>query len=133
MSQVMLKLGKLKFAVDTAVYANLQREYNYNWSSQNRLQNTPVWHFTGLGEQIIQLGGCSYPGKMGSSCFFGELTKAAEQGKSLLLVSGTGEILGYWVVKSFSQKDSSFALGGVPQKVNFTIKLSYYGEQQHAL
>ncbi|MCP4018838.1 MAG: hypothetical protein GY735_22355, partial [Delftia sp.] len=45
----------------------------------------------------------------------------------------TGEILGYWLIKEVTQKDSFFAAGGLPRKVKFTLKLNYYGENSNAL
>ncbi len=133
MNQVMLKLGELKFEIATATYATLQRQWRFNWSSKNRLLNTPVWHFSGQGVQSISLEGTTYPGSAGVLSFFNNITTTAQAGKPLLMVSGTGEILGYWLIKEVTQKDSVFAAGGLPRKVKFTLKLNYYGENSNAL
>ena len=125
---VMLKLGQLKFSIDTAAYDSLQRSWNYNWQAQSRIGNIPALHYTGRGEDSITLPGTIYPGHSGTKDYMEQIAIEAEKGKPLLLVSGLGDILGYWAIKSLQKTSSNFFSDGQPRKITFNVQLSYYGE-----
>ena len=128
MSSLLLKLGNMKFSVSTAAYNSFARQWNYNWSAQDRLQNTPALHFNGTGAQTVSLQGVIYPPQYGQLTFVEDMAALAAGGKPLLMVSGTGKVLGYWSVKSISETGKVFLPGGIPRKITFSLKLEYYGE-----
>lgn len=125
---IMLKLGNLKFSIDTAAYNTLQRSWNYNWQAQSRIGNIPALHYTGRGEDTITLPGTIYPGQSGTKDYIEQIAAEAVKGKPLLLVSGMGDVMGYWVIKSVQKTSSNFFSDGQGRKIAFNVQLSYYGE-----
>lgn len=128
MTTVMLKLGDFKFSIRTAAFNEISRAFNFAWTSQSRLNNHPARHYTGEDEQTISLNCTAYPGQLGGRDVGLKLSEIAREGNPLQLVSGTGVVLGYWCIESVSLKDSYFR-GVLPQKQEFSLKLSYYGDQ----
>ena len=123
---IMMKLGSFVFQISTAVYQELSEKYKYNWSSQNRIGINPSLQFTGYSKSI-SLSGVFYPAKFGKS--IDDLIKLASDGKPLLMVSGTGKVLDYWVINDISQTKTIFINNGAAKKVNFSIELTFYGEK----
>jgi len=129
MNSVLLSLGTYKFSLATAAYESLQRQWQFSWAGQERLQNHVAKQFTGMGEQSITLPGTIYPGQYGDGKFIENLAAAAAQGKPLQLVSGTGSIMGFWCIESLQETRKVLFPDGTPRKIEFSIKLTYYGER----
>lgn len=129
MNSVLLNLGGYKFSLLTAAYESLQRQWQFNWPSQERLQNTGAKQFTGIGEQSINLPGTIFPGEYGQVDFIERLAETAANGSPLLLISGYGDIMGFWCVESISETRKIFFPDGAPRKIEFTIKITYYGDR----
>ncbi len=123
---VMMKLGTFNFETSTACFQELAQKYKYDWSSQKRIGHNPSLQFTGYSK-TVSLNGVFYPGVFGKS--IEDLIALANTGKPLLLVSGTGKILDYWVINDISQTKTIFFSNGKARKVTFDCNLSFYGEK----
>lgn len=128
-TSVLLKLGEFTFSVSTAAFQTLRRSHQYQWQSQARLGGGPALQYTGIGETSIELAGVIYPGVVGGVDQMRLIRSVAAKGAPLLLVAGTGDILGYWAVRGVQETGSHFFSDGVARKQDFSISLVFYGDR----
>ena len=69
-----------------------------------------------------------YPEFKGGTGQIDDLRALAATGQPQLLVSGTGKILGYWVIGSITEGQTKFAAFGVPRRQEFTINMRKYSD-----
>lgn len=128
MTQVLLKLGDFKFSIKTAALDKLKRTREYTWAATARPGARPALQFTGHGVESIALNGVIYPHEYGERDFIDKLAVKAAEGKPMILVAGTGDVLGYWVVTKVDDGHSRLFQNGVARKIEFGLSLNYYGE-----
>lgn len=131
-SKVMLALGKYRFSLDTAAYQQFQKTTAYLWPSQQRIGQHAQLQYVGPGSKEITLPGVIYPRYKGGFDQIQKMEDEAGKGEPLLLVTGTGNILGLWVIESINETGSIFLGNGAPRKIEFSLKLSYYGPAETA-
>ena len=128
-SKTLIKLGDFKFSVDTAAFSELRRVRSFSWASQQRMGQKPVLQYTGEGEESISFGGVIFP-TLGAGINQIETMKTmAGRGQPLLLVAGTGDVLGYWCITSVEETRAYLFADGVPRKQDFSLSLLYYGDR----
>ncbi|MBU2709313.1 phage tail protein [Zooshikella marina] len=127
-TSTLLKLGLFTFSIETAAFNQLQRAWSFTWSEQKRLGTIPQLQYTGEGQQTINLSGSVFPGQYGVVDTVEKMAILGRQGKPLLLVAGTGDLLDYWCITSVEQTNSYLDQQGQPRKINFSLAISYYGE-----
>jgi phage protein U len=123
-----LSLGDFEFRVDTATYQELTRVESYSWSDLERLRRRPLSHFTGVGAETITLSGVIYPhSRKAGIARVNELRELGRQGVPYELVSGLGEVLGEWTIRSVEEKQPGpYLSDGTPLRQDFTVSLSRY-------
>ncbi|UAA38226.1 phage tail protein [Paraneptunicella aestuarii] len=121
---MMMLLGQYHFSVDTAAYQSKSRTTSYRWGKQERLAVDPGLQFVGPGDDSISIEGVVYPHYKGGLAQLERMREEAGKGRSLLLIEGTGTILGRWVIESISENQTEFTKFGTPKRVNFTMSLS---------
>ena len=129
---VMLSLGSFQFSLNTAAYQELTRSTAYRWPAQERFGQHAARQFTGPGEDTITLTGVIYPEWRGSRDELDNLRSLAADGNPLLLVSGTGDILGRWIIEKIDEQQSIFADSGVARKQGFTVSLKFFDEGEQS-
>jgi len=132
-NEVMMSIGRYKFAANTAAYQELRRVSEYRWSEQQRIARDPAMQYTGKGRETIELSGVIYPAEFKTGDQVAEMRKAAADGKPLTLISAqgmVGEILGDWVIKRIEETGTIFAARGAPRKVEFRMFLQFYGSDK---
>jgi len=132
-NEVMMALGQYKFAANTAAYQELRRVSEYRWQEQGRIDRDPAMQYTGKGRETIELSGVIYPAEFKTGDQVAEMRKAAADGKPLTLISSrgmVGAIHGDWVIKRIEETGTIFAAGGAPRKVEFRMRLQFYGGDQ---
>ena len=127
-NRIMLALGDFRFEIGTAAYQSLQREHSYEWAVQDRLGRVGASQFTGRKPGTITLNGIIYPAFRGGLGQVQTMRDAAQNGEPLRLVSGTGKILGKWVITQVGETGKTFTDDGRPRRIDFTITLQEYGE-----
>lgn len=129
--RAMLRLtGELDFSfeVGTAAYQRFVSSRGSRWPEQERLGRLPALQHTGLSACEITLDGVAYPGLLGGSVkSMFDLRGLSLSQKPYLLTFGTGKVCGYWAVLDVSDTRSIFMDNGSPRKIEFSIKLKYYG------
>lgn len=123
MAKTMMKLGAFTFSLDTAAFQQLQRSTAYKWASQPRVGQPDALQFLGEGEDTITLSGVVYPHYWGGLRQVDDMRTQAGKGEPLILVEGTGAVLGKWVIMSVSETKKVFFSDGTPRKINFSMKI----------
>ncbi|MHC5170210.1 phage tail protein [Acinetobacter johnsonii] len=124
----MMRLGSYKFCIYTAAYQELNRTTNYKWGEQAVFGDWDNLQYLGQGEDTQSLTGVVYPEFKGGTSQIDELRALAATGIPQLLISGTGKILGYWVINSITEGQTKFAAFGVPRRQEFTINMRKYSD-----
>jgi len=124
----MLALGNYRFSVDTAAYQSFTRDLSFLWPTQQRFGGHAAPQFVGKGEFKRSLKGVIYPEYKGGLKQVDAMAVEASQGKPLQLVSGTGDILGYWCITTIHEEKKVFHRNGLPRKLDFSLELLFYGE-----
>lgn len=124
----MMILGEYTFSLATAAYQSFERSKAYRWAAQKRVGREAAMQFLGPGEETVSLPGTVYPHAFGSARQIASMRAQADKGEPLLLVDGLGNVLGFWVVLSVKETHSALFKDGVARRVDFDLKLRYYGE-----
>ena len=125
----MLAFGDVPFEAPVTAFQALKRVSEYRHPSQDRVHQRPIHQFTGLGRDSIDLDGVVFPGQLGGGLsHLAALRARAEAGEPRMLVAGTGEIFGKYVLVSIEeQRDRVFA-DGAPRRVTWRLRFERYGD-----
>jgi len=126
MAEVMLQLGFLQFSLDNAVYQRLNRSTEYRWARQPRVGSNDALQFTGYGPESIVIEGVIYPHFRGGLKQIDRMRTQASIGIPLPLVTGSGRVLGLWVVEAITEGQQVFAKRGIPRRQDFTMRIARY-------
>ncbi|EGM7553839.1 phage tail protein, partial [Escherichia coli] len=128
-ARVMLMLGDFAFSVDTTAYNQLTREAGWTWSEQARIGQQSLLQYTGKNGRTVRLEGESHAflGKSGTEAV-NTLYDLANKAEPQLLVSGEGDVLGWWVVERFSDSTDRFLPGGGHRNKKWSLELKHYAD-----
>lgn len=128
MATTMLALGSFKFSVSTAAYNELTQNHKWRWQSMQRVGNGDSLQYTGKDSPTISLTGLvsTTLGEVGIKQI-DTLQTLGDEERPHLLVSGLGDVLGYWVITDLYASHTKFLRGGVARSQSFTIELKFYG------
>ncbi|MGZ4953592.1 MAG: phage tail protein [Methylobacter sp.] len=129
MTNIMMRLGKFNFSINTAAYQQFNRSTAYRWQAQERFGQLPAQQYTGPGEDSITLSGEIYPDYAGGIHQIDDMRTEAEKGLPLLLVDGNGYVWRYWCIQSIEDAREVFLSNGMARKMTFNMKLTRYGEE----
>jgi hypothetical protein len=119
-----MSLGNFIFELKTAAFGSLHKSSEYRWSSTDVIGNPPVLQTLGCGADKIEMEGVIYHPAANP---IDELKNLAEEGKPQMMVDGSGNIHGNWVIKQIDETGSYFDKFGNPKKVEFKVSLERYG------
>lgn len=122
-TSVMMKLGAYQFSISTAAYQELTRRTEWRWPTQDLYGVLPGVQFTGPGGDTITLSGVIYAEYRGGLGQLDAMRALGASGAPQLLVTGSGTMMGRWVIESVEEKQSTFAAAGAPRKQEFTLQL----------
>ncbi len=120
---MMLMLGNYRFSVDMAAYQSKARSTSYRWGKQDRLTTNPALQFVGPGDDTMSIQGFILPHYKGGLGQVESMRQEAGKGESLLLLEGSGKVLGRWVIESITENQSTFFKDGTPKRIEFTLEL----------
>lgn len=115
-------LGMFPFSIPTAAYQQLQRSTNWRHPSNSRVGDLPAYQFLGRGEDTISLEGSIVP-EFGSQMSITALRTMGDTGKAFPLISGTGKVLGLYLINDLQETQTIFFKNGLPRKIEFSLKL----------
>lgn len=125
-----MTLGGFQFAITTAAHESLQRDTAYRWEKQDRLGREPAMQFIGQGEDKISLSGTIYPHFRGGLGQLNTMREIAGEGEPLQLIDGLGRVLGPYCITRVTEGQMAFVGPGIPRRVDFSLELARYGEDQ---
>ena len=118
--------GLFVFGVISAPFDNEQRTTQWRWPANNRTGAEPAYQFVGRGEDAITLSGVLMPEYSGGPMSLTMLREMAGRGEPYLLMRGTGEVLGYWLIESLNETRSELLPDGQAMKIEFQLALKRY-------
>ncbi len=131
-SDVMMGLGEtFIFSISTVAYSNLQRSDEWRWVEQTRFGKNDALQTTGRPNPVITLAGKTHAYFM-DGVGIGQIELLRQLGDAytpLQLVTGSGEVLGYWAITALTEAQTSFLMKGAPKQQEFTLTLKYYGDR----
>lgn len=127
---MMMGYGQFVFSLSTLAYQELQRQSAWRQPSNSRVGARPAKQFTGPGDDSITLSGVLVPEFMGKTVSLGELREMADAGLAWPLVTGSGEVLGAWVIESLSETRSVLMDNGAARRIEFQLQLARVDEQK---
>lgn len=123
---VMLSLGGFRFGLNTAAYQELSRSVEQRWSGQDRFGQLAALQYTGPGADTITLPGVIYPEFRGGLQQVERMRDLAGRGEPLSLITGTGRVLGRFVIERVEERQAIFAARGMARRIEFTLSLRRY-------
>ena len=127
-ARVMMMLGNFAFSIDTTAYNQLTREATWRWSEQERIGKQDLLQYTGKPGRTVRLEGQSHAFFRKGVDPVNDLFVLADQAKPQQLVSGEGDVLGWWVVIDFTDTTNRFLPGGGHRNKNWTMTLKHYAD-----
>ncbi|MFV0576058.1 MAG: phage tail protein [Vibrio sp.] len=126
---VMMSAGGFKFSISTAAYQSLTQSFAWKWASIEQFGQTDALHSTGDENPTISLEGTVYTqfGNVGNR----QIDKLIQIGNNktpILLATGLGDVMGYWVVTSVVKTQVEFLKNGASLKETFQMEFLYYGK-----
>lgn len=120
---MMLSFGMFPFEIGTAPFQELARSRSWRYGRTPRFGAREASQFLGAGDDEVTLSGAIIPGLAGTFWSIETLAQIADEGLAWPLVTGTGSVLGHYVVDKLEHKESTFLVDGLPRKGDFTISL----------
>lgn len=129
--------GEFLFRADGVAAKTISREASYRWPALDRLWNDPAVQFTGAGAETMQITaemlplwrdtGTRQPERLRS------LARAAlsqAEPEPFTLVTGTGDVLGEWVILDMEETVDPIGPGGAPLAQRVQLRLQRYTRDQ---
>lgn len=126
----MMALGQFIFGMDTLAFQELQRSTDWRHPSHSRVRARPARQFVGPGDDTITLTGLLVPEFKGNRRSLDQLRTMGDAGAAYALVSGTGAVMGAWVIVRIQETGSYFIAEGVARRVEFTLELARVDDDQ---
>ena len=129
----LLSIDSFTFEIGKATFDDLSHSLSARWAEQNRLLRAPALQFIGVGTLEKTISGTIHTandagGKAVGSKSLNALGAMMAAGIPYEVVSGDGKAFGKWVIRSINNRDSVFMDNGKARKQDFSVTISYYGE-----
>jgi phage protein U len=128
MLETMMALGAFRFCIETAAYDELFTTQDFEWAEQPIIGGPPELQYVGKSAKLRQFKGTIYTTFRGGIGQIEAMRVQAALAIPLLLVAGTGAVLGFWVITHIEHTETVFFADGMPMKVQFNIQIKQHGE-----
>ncbi|HHB1424471.1 TPA: phage tail protein [Serratia odorifera] len=126
--RVMLMLGDFEFSIDTATYNQLTREASWRWGEQERIGKADLLQYTGKSARSVKIEGEAHALFRNGVDAINDLYLLADKAEPQQLVSGAGDVLGWWVIMDFNDANTSFLPSGAPRKKTYSMTIKHYAD-----
>lgn len=123
---ILLSVGPHLFRVAARSYEEMERKAEASLAVLQRVGQHPSVQMMGPGEQTLTITGTLYAA-LGGSAEAEALLAEPALGRPLMLVTGTGRVLGRYVLRSVTQRDSEPTAAGVARRIAYDIAMVRYG------
>ena len=120
---MMMALDTFIFETDTLPYQEMAQNWAWRMARSERFQALPSVQFVGADASEITLTGALYNGQIGDFGALSTLIEMGNRGEAYQLMSGSGDVLGYFTIEEMNVRSSVFFIDGVPRKADFSLKL----------
>lgn len=130
---IQMTLGFFPFMLETASFDDFDHSTGFKWSSHERIGKRSTHQYLGVDEETVELSGTIYPAFVGQTLSLKSLRNMASNGKPYILISGTGHVLGEFIILDVKDKRSNFMDNGAAQKIDFSLSLKRYDDDKSLL
>ncbi|MGI4816364.1 MAG: phage tail protein [Janthinobacterium lividum] len=120
---MMMSLGQFVFSLTSAPFHKLQRQRSWKHATSSRIGARNASQFAGPGDDTITLNGLVAPETIGKIASITELGKMADSGDGYVLVDGTGNVYGAFVIDGLSETQTYHTSSGVARRIEFSLTL----------
>lgn len=120
---MMMALDTFIFETDSLPYQEMALQASWRYARSERFQALPSAQYLGEDAMDITLTGALFNGQIGNYGALATLSQMAGRGEAYQLMSGEGNVLGYFTIEALDVRNSLFFIDGVPRKADFSIKL----------
>ncbi|CAI1717226.1 phage tail protein [Serratia quinivorans] len=138
--------GDFIFQLSTLAYSKLSLSDVWTWAAQGRIGKPDLLQYTGKKRPTLKFDCELYATLINPSLLTMALTKyglindvsddpveqlrlQASMKTPLMLVAGTGKVMGFWVMTELSQVMDEFRPNSQAKHQTITLSLQYYGER----
>jgi len=121
---MMLSIGMFSFSLATAAYQDMQRQMSWRHATSERVGARSASQYIGPGDETITLSGIIAPPITGRARSLDTLRSMADEGRSLPLVDGAGNVYGRYIIASINETRALFFADGTPRRIEFQIALN---------
>jgi phage protein U len=129
----LMSLGLFAFSLQTAPFETLKRETAWRWAAKDRVGRAPAYQSLGPGEDSLTIDGTLIPTVTGGTANLDKLREMMSSGKAWILTAGTGQVMGKWFIEKVSETRSHMVINGAPRKIEFSLTLKAYPDDDDAL
>lgn len=119
-------LGPFTFSLATASPEEFERETGWKWVELDRIGNIPALQYVGKAAETITLKGKLVPPYTGGREQLDKLRQMGNSGKPYNLITGTGLVLGQFVIEQISDRTGNMMWDGRSRLTEFTLSLKKY-------
>ena len=137
-----MQVGSFRFEAPGVEYSELARRRQRRWAARERHGQPAALEDLGRDAETITLTGTVWVRSGADLDAFGVLREeaglapGADAAPLGVFVGGgddqSGEFAGMWVVNRLSTRERELRLGGIPARIDFTLQLTEYIEQEAA-
>lgn len=121
---MLLALGQFIFSTDNLCFSQIQRSRKYSYAANAVADGRDDYQYTGVGEDALTIPFVIYEAHgLGSRQAIEDLAEMASSGAGYVLIDGAGYIYGVYAIDSIDDTRSFITTGGLPQKIDGTLKL----------
>lgn len=121
---MLMALDMFAFEIGTLPFEELQQRCEWRHAQADRFGVRPAFQFLGPGAETIDLAGALYPGQgIGSYSSIDTIKAMAETGDAWQLVSGSGDVMGDFIIRGLDVTSGLFFVDGAPRRADFRLSL----------
>lgn len=124
-----MTLGSVQFSVPLGAYTALSRTLEMTVAKQARANRQVARQILGEDE-TIEIGGALYPIQRHAVGRMDDFRAMARSYQPQMLTDGLGRAWGRYVVERVEERGSLFTPQGVPLKIEFSLSLGLFGEDE---
>lgn len=120
---VVARLGSIEFSVPEGTFTAIARHTTWRLDIPDPLEGLGKPVARGRGSDEITIDGLVFPGLTGTLSSVERLRSAGDEGESLLLVDGEGNLYGNWFVARLNERKGPFMPTGIERRSEWTLTL----------
>ena len=122
-NDVMLKVGRYQFSIETAGYETLRREFAWRWAQQDVLGAKPFQQHIGPGHVELAINGYVTPHFKGGLRQVDDMRAEADPGEPVSVVDSLGTNWGDFAITKIVETRREIGPAGLPLRIDFKLTL----------